>query len=40
MLAQSEGGDAVLGTKKGGVLVQRRRYGLDEDDDDDDSDLL
>lgn len=40
MLAQSENGDSVLGTKKGGVVVQRRRYGIDEDEDDDDSDLL
>lgn len=39
MLAQSEGGDSVLGAKKGGVVVQRRKYGFDEDEDDD-SDLL
>ena len=40
MLAQGESGDAVAGTKKGGVVVQRRKYDMDGDDDDDDSDLL
>ena len=41
LLAQSEGGDAnAPGAKKGGVIVQRRKYGFDEEEDDDDSDLL
>jgi hypothetical protein len=39
MLAESEAVDAGAG-RKGGVVVQRRKYGLDEDDDEDDSDLL
>ena len=45
MLEQISGGPesseaATSGLGKKGVIIQRRKYGIDEDDDDDDSDLL
>lgn len=40
MLAEGEGPATSAVGKKSGVVVQRRKYGIDEDEDDDDSDLL
>jgi DNA-binding TFAR19-related protein (PDSD5 family) len=40
LIAMLEQGDGPVATKKSGVVMQRRKYGMDDDDDDDDSDLM